>query len=68
MLRPATALLTTTTLASVLQPASSIIQMQDTSILHYDPLYHATYYSLHEDDYRMSNLTWSDFRVSPEVE
>ena len=66
MIRPAAAILATTTLASVLQPTSGIIKMQDTSILHYDPLYHATYYSLHED-YSMSKLTWSDFRVTPEV-
>jgi len=67
LVRPAAAMLATTTLASVLQPASSIIKMQDTSILHYDPWYHATYCSLYED-YDMSNLTWSVFRVFPEVD
>ena len=67
MVRPAAALLTTTTLASVLQPASSIITMQDDSILHFDPVYHSMYYSLHKD-YGMEKLTWSDFRVCPEVD
>ena len=67
MIRPATAILTATTLSSVLQPTSGIISMQDDSILHFDPLFHATFCSLYED-YSMENLSWSDFRVCPEVD
>ena len=67
MVRPAAAMPTATTLSSVLQPTSGIISMQDDSILHYDPLFHATFCSLYED-YSMENLSWSDFRVCPEVD
>ena len=66
MIRPAAAILTATTLSSVLQPTSGIISMQYDSILHFDPSFHSTFCSLYED-YSMENLSWSDFRVCPEV-
>ena len=41
--------------------------MQDDSILHFDPWYHATYWSLYDEN-DTAKLTWPDFRVFPEVD